>query len=179
MAIETLKRDNKKSVAEKLNRALQVEYDLIFNYPRVIDKLVNIEKIHDERLNSMIEVLGIESLRHFTEVDNLIVKLGGETQWSFEVIDRLVDVEEILAKQLEREKWVVSWYTSAKRIAEQNKVKAGGVLGKLTGSPGVLPEDFIDANEIINTLDRIIRDEKRHALLVQNSINTLKRLTNK
>ena len=175
MAIETLRKDDKKSVAEKLNRALQVEYDLIFNYPRVIDKLVNINKIHDERLNSIIEVLGIESLRHFTEVDNLIVKLGGETQWRIEVIDGLVGVEEILAMQLEREKRVASWYTSAKRIVEQNKVKAGGVLGKLTGSSGVLPEDFIDANEIINTLDRIIRDEKRHAMLVKNSINTLKR----
>jgi len=175
VAIETLRKDDKKSVAEKLNRALQVEYDLIFNYPRVIDKLVNINKIHDERLNSIIEVLGIESLRHFTEVDNLIVKLGGETQWRIEVIDGLVGVEEILAMQLEREKRVASWYTSAKRIVEQNKVKAGGVLGKLTGSSGVLPEDFIDANEIINTLDRIIRDEKRHAMLVKNSINTLKR----
>ncbi len=179
MAIETLRKDDKKSVAEKLNRALQVEYDLIFNYPRVIDKLVNIEKIHDERLNSMIEVLGIESLRHFTEVDNLIVKLGGETQWSFEVIDRLVNVEEILAMQLKREKWVVSWYISVKRIAEQNKVKAGAFLSRLTGSSGILPEGFIDANEIINMMDRLIRDEKRHAMLVKNSINTLKTLMNK
>jgi len=179
MAIETLKEDDKKSVVAKLNRALQVEYDLIFNYPRVIDKLVNINKIHDERLNSTIEALGKESLRHFTEVDNLIVKLGGETQWRIEVIDGLVDVEEILAMQLKREKWVVSWYTSVKRIAEQNKVKAGGFLSRLTGSSGILPEGFIDANEIINMMDRLIRDEKRHAMLVKNSIGTLKKLMNK
>ena len=179
MTIETLKRDDKKSVAEKLNRALQVEYDMIFNYPRVIDKLVNIERIHDKTLISCLETLGKDSLRHFNEIDNLIVKLGSETQWRVEVMDGLVGVEEILATQLEKEKWVVSWYTSAKRIAEQNKVKAGGVLGKLTGSPGVLPEDFIDANEIINALARIIRDEKRHAILVKNSINTLKKLMSK
>jgi hypothetical protein len=124
----------------------------------------------------MIEVMGIESLRHFTEVDNLIVKLGGETQWRFEVIDRLVDVEEILAMQLKREEWVVSWYASVKRIAEQGKA---GFLGRLTGSPGTLPEGLIDANEIINTMDSLIRDEKRHAMLVKNSIGTLKKLMNK
>jgi len=42
--METLKKDAKKSVVAKLNRALQVEYDLIFNYPRMIDKLVNITR---------------------------------------------------------------------------------------------------------------------------------------
>lgn len=179
MTIETLKRDDKKSVAEKLNRALQVEYDMIFNYPRVIDKLVNIEMIHDKVLIDCLETLGKDSLRHFNEIDNLIVKLGSETQWRVEVMDGLVGVEEILVTQLEKEERVVSWYTSAKRIVEQNKVKAGGVLGKLTGNPSVLPEDFVDANEIINTLDRIIRDEKRHAILVKNSINTLKKLMSK
>ena len=169
--METLKKDAKKSVIEKLNRALQVEYDLIFNYPRMVDKLVNIDKIHDERLNNIREFLGIASLRHFTEVDNLIVKLGGETQWRFEVIDRLVDVEEILAMQLKKEKWVVSWYTSVKRIAEQGKA---GFLDRLA-----IGSDSVDANEIINVMDRLIRDEKRHAMLVKNSINTLKKLMNK
>lgn len=177
--METLKEDGKKSVVAKLNRALQVEYDLIFNYPRMVDKLVNIDKIHDEILNSTIEALGIESLRHFTEVDNLIVKLGGETQWRLEIMDGLVGVEEILAAQLKKEKWVVSWYTSVKRIVEQNKVKAGGFLGRLTGNSGILPEGFIDANEIVNIMDRLIGDEKRHAILVEEAINTLKTLMNK
>jgi len=169
--METLKKDAKKSVVAKLNRALQVEYDLIFNYPRMIDKLVNINKVHDERLNNIIEALGIESLRHFTEVDNLIVKLGGETQWRFEVIDRLVDVEEILAMQLKKEKWVVSWYTSVKQIAEQGKA---GFLDRLA-----IGSDFVDANEIINMMDRLIRDEKRHAMLIEEAVNTLKKLMNK
>lgn len=169
--METLKKEAKRSIVAKLNRALQVEYDLIFNYPRMVDKLVNIDKINDEKLNNTIEVLGIESLRHFTEIDNLIVKLGGETQWRFEVIDRLVDVEEILAAQLKREKWVVSWYASVKRIAEQGKA---GFLDRLT-----MGSDFVDANEIINVMDRLIRDEKRHAILLEKAIPTLKKLMNR
>jgi len=178
--MEALKKEARKSVVAKLNRALQVEYDMIFSYPRVIEKLADINKSGklDDTIEA-IEVLVKDSLRHFTEIDKLIVKLGGETQWNMEALGELGDLEEVLAKQLEKEEWVAPWYTSAKRIVEQNKVKAGGVIGKLTGSPGVLPEDFIDANEIINTLDCIIRDEKRHAMLVKNSINTLKKLTNK
>ncbi len=182
MEIETLKEDAKISVVEKLIRALQVEYGMIFSYPRVIEKLAGINKSGklDDTIEA-IETLVRESLRHFGEIDSLIVRLGGETQWDLKGMGELanINVEEELSKQLDKEKWVVSWYASAKRIAEQNKVKAGGVLGKLTGSPGVLPEDFIDANEIINMMDRLIRDEKRHAMLVKNSINTLKKLMSK
>jgi len=175
MAIETLKEDDKKSVAAKLNRALQVEYDFIFNYPRVIEKLADINKSGKlDDTTEAIEILVKDSLRHFTEMDKLIVKLGGETQWNIETLGELGNLEEALAKQLEKERWVVSWYTSVKRIVEQNKVKAGGFLSRLTGSSGILPEGFIDANEIINIMDRLIRDEKRHAILVEKAINTLK-----
>jgi len=180
MEIETLKKDAKKSVIENLNRAVQVEYGFIFNYPRVIEKLANINKNGklDDTIEA-IETLVRESLRHFSKADSLIVRLGGETQWSLEVMGELVNVEEELSKQLEKEKWGISWYTSVKRIAEQNKVKAGGFLSRLTGNSGILPEDFIDANEIINTMGSLIRDEKRHVTLVKNSIDTLKKLMNK
>ena len=168
--METLKKDAKKAVIEKLNRAVQVEYDLIFNYPRAFDILVNIYKIHDERLNSTIETLGKESLRHFSEIDKLIVKLGGETQWDLKTPGESGNLEEAFAKQLEKEKWAVSWYTSVKRIAEQGKA---GFLDRLA-----IGSDFVDANEIINMMDRLIRDEKKHAMLIEEAVNTLKKLMN-
>ncbi len=171
METETIKKDAKKAIIEKLNRALQVEYDLIFNYPRVFDQLANIYKIHDERLNSTIETLGKESLRHFSEIDKLIVKLGGETQWDIKTPGGSGNLEEALAKQLEKEKWAISWYTSVKQIAEQGKA---GFLDRVA-----IGSDFVDANETINMMDRLIRDEKRHAMLIKSSINTWKKLMNK
>ncbi len=179
MAIETISKDAKKSIIQLLNRLLQVEYDLLFNYPRVIDKLVNIDRIHDEQIINALEVMGKDSLRHFDAVDKLIKKLGGETMWHIDVLDGLVDVEEILVRQLERETWVVSWYKAAKKAAEQNKVKVRGFLGRSVGSSDALPEDFVDVNDIISLCERHILDEERHQRLVRDSIDRLRMLINK
>ena len=65
MEIETIKKDAKKSIVDLLNRSLQIEYNLLFNYPRAIYKLVNEDKIDDEQLIKNIEITGIESLRHW------------------------------------------------------------------------------------------------------------------
>jgi len=179
MEIETIKEDAKQSIVNLLNRSLQIEYDLLFNYPRVIDKLVNVDRIQDEQIVNALEIMGKDSLRHFDEVDKLIKKLGGESIWRIDVIDLSQDAEEILDQQLEKEEWVVSWYKEAKQVAEQNKVKVRGFLGRPVGGSDKLPEDFVNVNDIISMLDRHILDELRHQRLVKDSIDKLRTLKNK
>lgn len=179
MQIETISKDAKKSVIQLLNRLLQVEYDLLFNYPRMIDKLVNIDGIHDELIIDTLEVMGKESLRHFDEADKLIRKLGGETIWRINVLDRLVDVEEILVQQLDKENWAVSWYKETKKVAEQNKVKVRGFSGRPVASSDEVPEDFVNVNDIISMVERQILDEERHQRLVRGLIDKLSMLKNK
>ncbi len=177
--MESIKESAKKSIVELLNKSVQIEYDFLFGYPRVVDKLVNIDKIHDERLIENIEVVVKESIYHFDEIDKLIRKCGGETIWHINVVDWSVDVEEMLFQLLDKEKWVISWYQAAKRVAEQNKVKASGLLNGLTGSVDKLPEGFVDVNELISMLDRHIVEEEKHIRLVEDSINRLNTLRKK
>ena len=177
--METIKDEAKKSIAELLNKSIQVEYDFLFGYPRVIDKLVNVDKINDEQLIENIELIVKESLLHFDEIDRLIRKCGCETIWHINVVGWSVDVEEMLLQLRDKENWVQSWYRQAKRVAEQNKVKASGPLSRLAGSANILPEDFIDANELISMLDRHIAEEEKHKRLCDDSVNRLSMLKNK
>ena len=167
--METIKEEAKKSIIKVLNRLLQVEYDIIFNYPKVIDKLVNLDKIKDEKIIQNIEEIGKESLHHFTVVDTWIHKLGGETIWHIDAVDPSMDFEGLLRQQLEREKWAISWYQEAKRIAEQNKVKIRDFFGRVARNADKLPEDYLDANELISSLEKNIADEEKHIRLVNDS----------
>lgn len=179
MGLETIKESAKKSIVELLNKSLQIEYDFLFGYPRVVDKLVNVDKINDEQLIENIELVVKESLLHFDEIDRLIRKCGCETIWHINVVGWSVDVEEMLLQLRDKENWVISWYQAAKRVAEQNKVKAGGPLSRLTGSANILPEDFIDVNELISMLDRHVTEEEKHIRLCDDSVNRLSMLKNK
>jgi len=179
MEMETIKKDAKKSIVELLNKSLQVEYDFLFGYPRVIDKLVNIDKIHDEQLIENIELVVKESLRHFDEIDKLIAQLGGETMWHIDVVGWSVDVEGMLLQLQDKENWVISWYEAVKRVAEQNKVKVGGLFGRLARSPGGLPEDVVNVNDIISLCERHIIDEEKHIRLCKDSVDRLSMLKNK
>ncbi len=123
MKIESIKESAKKAIIELLNKQLQVEYAFIINYPRIIDKLIAVDKINDEQLNKDLERLGKDSTRHLGSVGQLIVQLGGEPMWQIEVIDRLVDVDNLLDHQLKKEKVALSLCQEAKRVAERNKVK--------------------------------------------------------
>ena len=177
--METIKKDAQKNIVARLNRLLQVEYDFIFNYPKVIDRLVNVERINDKQLIASLEELVKESLRHFDTVDKWIRKLGGETIWDLKMVSSLVDTKELLLQQLEKENLAISWYSAARKIAEENKVKAGGILGGLVGSTSVLPEDFINVDEFINMLEQHIADERRHIEVAGGAGRKLSVLKNK
>ena len=64
MEIETITDDAKIAISGILNRSLLVEYDFILNYPRIIDRLVNYDDIHDEQLIGDLDRLGKESMKH-------------------------------------------------------------------------------------------------------------------
>ena len=177
--MKTIKENVRKSIVDKLNRLLQVENDLIFNYPQVIDRLVREENIDDKQLLESIETAAKESLRHHDEVDKWIGKLGGETIWDLKIVSSSVDVKELILQQLEKEKWAISWYNSVKKIAEQNKVNAAGIIGMVMGSGNVLPEDFVNVDEFINMLERHIADEERHIKICHHAVEVLSVLKNK
>ena len=176
--MESIKESAKKTVVEHLNRLLQVEYDMIFSYPRVIDRLVVDDKTDDEQLIKPLEELVKESIHHFDAVNRWIVKLGGETIWDLKMVSSSADAEELLLMQLEKETLAISWYQATKKIVERNRVKAGGPLGRLVGDVSVLPEDFVDANELISLLEQHISDEERHVRIAQASSERLGMLRN-
>ena len=181
MEVETIKDNGKRAIVELLNRSLQVEYDMILNYPRLIDKLTIVDHINDEQLNKDLELLGKESYHHHGWIGQLITQLGGKPDWTINVIDRLVDVDRMLALQLEKENIALSLCQEAMRIAERNKVKVQvrDFLGRLIRMEDELPIDVVNVDDVLGTLERIATDEKRHIKLAHNSIATLDMHMNK
>ena len=114
-----------------------------------------------------------ESIHHFDAINNWIVKLGGETSWNIGMVSSSADVGELLLQQLENETSAISWYKATKKIAEQNTVEAGGLIGKLSGTTNVLPADYVNVDELISLLEQHIADEERHIRIAQASINKL------
>lgn len=51
---------------------------MILNYPRCIDKITNIDNIHDEQLNKDLEYVGKASLQRFGSLSKVIELLGGK-----------------------------------------------------------------------------------------------------
>ena len=175
--IVTITDQAKKAISELCNESVVTEYDMILNYPRIIDHIVNFEKIKDEQLTRDIEKLGRESLRHFGIIDGMIRSLGAEAVWLPSTLPRLVGVTSVLEGQLEKEKIVRDLYTEARKIAIANKttVKVGGVFN-LFRAKDISEEDIIPFEQIISNLDRLILDEMRHIKIVEDSIATHKAL---
>jgi len=180
MEIVTIADKAKKAIAELCNESVVVEYDMILNYPRIIDHIVNFEEIKDEQLIKDLERLGKESLGHFGKMDEVIRNLGGDMVWLTYTLPRLVGVEDILKKQLEKEKTVRDLYKEAKKIATSNKitVKVGGFFNRLKGID-ISELNITPYEQLINDLDRIILDEERHIRIVEDSIAAFKALVNR
>ncbi len=178
METYTIKENAKQAIVELLNRAIQVEYDMILNYPRCIDRPVNIDNIRDEQLIRDLEYAGKVSVQHFGNISKLIQLLGGETKWVLGTIERLVDVGKCLTQQLGKENEAIAVYKEAIQLVEKNKVKVKGpgFLSKLVDRLAGGEEEVkaIDANYIVGTCESHIMDEERHVKLVGDSRKTLK-----
>jgi len=170
-AVDRITEDGKKAIVSLLNKSIEVEYAFIFNYPRLIDQLVNIEPIIQERVAKKLELLGKEPVQHAGWIMRLIENLGGEPQLPIEVINRMTDIPSLLLKQLDKEKLVQSLFREARRVAEQNQVE--GILAKMK-TMGVGPPDIVkERSRALRILERLEIDEGRHIPLVQNIISEL------
>jgi len=180
MEIVTITDEAKRAIAEVCNESVVVEYDMILNYPRIIDHIINFEKIKDEQLVKEIDRLGKDSLRHFGITERMIRNLGAEMVWFPGTLPRLVGVIDTLEKQLEKEKTARDLYTEAKKIAMANKitVKLGGVFN-IFRTKDILEKDIVPFEQIINDLDRLVSDEERHIRVAEDSIATFKALVSK
>jgi len=178
--IITITDQAKKAIAELCNESVVTEYDMILNYPRIIDHIVNVEKIKDDQLVKDIDKLGKESLGHFGIVDGMIRGLGAEMVWLTSTLPRLVDVTNVLEKQLEKEKIARDLYTEARKITMANKttVKVGGVFN-LFRAKDISEKDIISFEQIIRNLERLVLDETRHIRIVEDAIATYKALLSK
>ena len=170
-AVDRITEDGKKAIVSLLNKSIEVEYAFIFNYPRLIDQLVNIEPITQESVASKLELLGKESVQHAGWIMRLIENLGGEPQLPFEVIDRMTDIPSLLLKQLDKEKLVQSLFQQAKLLAEQNQAK--GILARMKTKGALSPDMVKERSRTIRVLERLEIDEGRHIKLVPNIISEL------
>ena len=170
----------KKAVAKLCNESVVVEYDMILNYPRIIDHIVNFEKIKDDQLVNDIDKLGKDSLGHYGIMDRMIRSLGSEIAWLPNTLPRLVGVDYVLEQQLEKEKAARDLYTEARKIAMANKttVKVGGIFNIFRGKD-MSEEDVVSYEQVIHDLDRLISDETRHIRVVEDSLATHKALMSK
>lgn len=111
------------AVIRLLNEAIQTEYTFIVNYPRLIDHLANIDEIHDEQLSRDLEHLGKDSTRHLGLIGQIILELGRKPMWELTIIDRMTDVESLLAAQMDREKQALSLYEKVRDIIRQDSAR--------------------------------------------------------
>lgn len=170
-AVDRITEDGKKAIVILLNKSIELEYAFIFNYPRLIDQLVNIEPIIQESVAKKLELLGRESVQHAHWIMQLIEGLGGEPQLPIEVIDRMTDIPSLLLKQLDKEKLVKSLFQQAKLVAEQNQVE--GILAKMKTVEVRSPDMAKERSSTIRVLERLEIDEGRHIKLVPNIISEL------
>ncbi len=169
--VDRITEDGKKAIVSLLNKSIEIEYAFIFNYPRLIDQLVNIEPLTQERVAKKLELLGKESVQHAGWIMQLIENLGGEPQLPIGVIGRMTDIPSLLLEQLDKEKLVQSLFQQAKLVAEQNQAK--GILAKMktmeVGSRDMVKE----RSHTIRLLERLEIDEGRHIKLVQSIFSEL------
>jgi len=176
--IVSITADARVVICQLCNKATSFEYDMILGYPRLIDHIINFEKVTDKQLINDIDKLGKESLGHFQKTDNLITRLGGHPDWQASIFARLVDIETELEKQLEKEIYARDNYREAKKVALNNKhlVKGREFFGRTFRVRSGVSEDLVSVDEITAVFDRLIMDEERHARVVTDSLATFKAL---
>ncbi len=170
-AVDRINEDGKKAIVSLLNKSVEVEYAFIFNYPRLIDQLINIEPLIQESVAKKLELLGKESVQHAHWIMQLIEGFGGEPQLPVEVIDRMTDIPSLLLKQLDKENLAQSLFQQARLLAEQNQVE--GILAKMKTMRALSPDMVKERSRTIRVLERLEIDEGRHIPLVQNIISEL------
>ncbi len=169
--VDRITNDGKKAIVSLLNKSIEVKTCCICNYPRLIDQLVSIEPTTQESVAEKLQLLSREAVQHASWIMRLIEDFGGEPQLPIEVMDRIVDVPNLLLKQIEREKLAQSLFQQAKRVAEQSQVE--GILAKMRTMGALSPGMVAERSSTIRILQRLEIDEGRYIVLLQNIISEL------
>lgn len=167
--VDRITEEGKKAIINLLNKAMQVEYDMILNYPRIMDQIKNIDKSQSEEFINNCERLGKDSFRHATIAIKLIEELGGKPEFDTLVIDRMIDIKKALIDQLEKEKLVMAVYQNAKRAAQANQVKTRGFFGKLL-SGREESRNEVSRDKVIKILTDLQNDEWGHIKRIENAL---------
>ncbi|MDD4876861.1 MAG: ferritin-like domain-containing protein [Dehalococcoidales bacterium] len=171
LKVDKITDEDKSAITNLLNKSIEIEYSFIFNYPRMIDQLVNIEPIIQEKVAGQLEQLGKESVQHAGWIMRLVENLGGEPVLPLEGINRIADISALLLKQLEKEKSAQSLFKEAKLIAEQNQ--AEGILTWIKAMRSDSTDKSYSRSSTIHILERLEIDEGRHVKIVQNLLSDL------
>ncbi|MEE9202186.1 MAG: hypothetical protein V3U31_03190 [Dehalococcoidia bacterium] len=163
------------SMPTVLALSLQVEYRLIFNYPRVIDQIVGVHGMAGESDESVktLKRLGLDSVQHAHWTAGLIRDLGRDPELDFEVFDTQTDIAAWLLECREREKFALSLYERAKSVAEQRqtRMKSWSLKGRLSA---LLSARAAVSKSGIEALDRLVAAEREHVQLMDKVISELK-----
>ncbi len=172
--VETISEACKKSLNAILNQAVQTEYDIVLNYPKLIDQFANSEKFNDEKLISDLETIGRDSVRHLGWVMDLLKSLGGEPVWQLNTVERYYNVQERKGQQLEKEKAAAELYKKAISLVRGNvvKEKVEIISGRLIKRKGKSEEEVRKVSELVSILERIYYDEEKHVKMIQGMLAT-------
>lgn len=99
--------DNIPELVSVLNRALQVEYSMIYHYPRITSRL------RDEEAKRVLDRLVSESLEHADMIAAAVRDLGGEPAYVIGPFPEHLDLIEVLRLQLEKEKLALQLHREA------------------------------------------------------------------
>jgi rubrerythrin len=99
--------DSAPKIVSVLNQGLQVEYSMIYHYPRIISHF------QDEEAKKVLDKLVSESLEHADMIADAVRELGGEPAYSIGPFPEHLDLIEVLRLQLEREKLALQLYREA------------------------------------------------------------------
>ena len=181
MEIETIKEEAKKNIAALCNKSIKVEYDMILNYPRVVESILNYHKIQDQQSIDEMNKLGKDSLDHYNIISNIVTKLGYQPELHITICERIPDILDCLNKQLEKEKTVRDIYKQIVEIAKRNrtKVKIGGFFGIFNQARCSLEAEVITADEVIDTFTRLSQQEAYHARMVEDLVGAMSMHINK
>jgi bacterioferritin (cytochrome b1) len=99
--------DSAPKIIGVLNQGLQVEYSMIYHYPRIISRL------RDEEAKKVLDRLVSESLEHADMIADAVRELGGEPAYTIGPFPEHLDLIEILRLQLEKEKMALQLHREA------------------------------------------------------------------
>jgi len=171
--VDRITERGRRAIVDILNKSIDIEYRFLVNYPRLIDQLVNLDRIPDEQLPKDLERLGKDSIQHASWTERLIQLLGGEAQVRISTIDRMVDMPAMFRQLLELEREAQRLFQQARRVAEQSKVR--GIREKVKEWLRLEPSGVAARSDIIRMLDRMASDEQVHIDLAEKLISALGR----